>query len=122
MIQKRCVLILNKFCLPFKKNSGTPPANLNAQIHTERTLSDGVVAILEWMLSNSLGRYQELLLPNISVSVVPNPEADIMFIGNTTIQLTLSYNTLYYVSVTQPGICGQPNQTVLIEKNYGKQI
>ena len=32
----------------------------------------------------------------------------------------LSYNTLYNVSITQPGICGQPNQTVFIELSYSK--
>ena len=77
------------------------------------------MALLELTLSNSLGRYQQLLLPNVSINIVPDPEVD-PFIGNMSIQLTLPYNTLYNVSVTQPGICGQPNQTAFIELNYSK--
>ena len=73
--------------------------------------------ILEWTVSNTLGRYQQLLLSNASVSVVPSPEVEIIFIRNMSVQLTLSYNTLYDVSITQPGICGQPNQTVSIKLN-----
>ena len=51
-------------------------------------------------------------------NIVPDPEVD-PFIGNMSIRLALPvlYNTLYNVSVTQPGICGQPNQTAL---NYSK--
>ena len=78
------------------------------------------MVILEWTLSNPLGHYQEFLLPNVSVSVVPNPEVEIDFIRNTSVRLILPYNTLYNVSVTQPGICGQPNQTAFVELNYSK--
>ena len=81
------------------------------------------MVILEWTLSNTLGRYQQLLLPNVNVSVVPSPEMEMfMFIRSTNIQLTLSYNILYNVSVTQPGICEQPSQTASIKLNYSKQI
>ena len=76
------------------------------------------MVVLEWTLSNSLGRYQQLLLPNISVSVVPNPETEI---GNMCIHLILPYNTLYNVSLTQLGICGQFNQTAFITLHYSKQ-
>ena len=86
-------------------------------------MSSRVVVILEWTLSDTLGRYQQLLLPNASVSVVPSPEMEIfMFIRSTSIQVTLSYNILYNVSVTQPGICGQPSQTASIKLNYSKRI
>ena len=74
--------------------------------------------ILEWTLSNLLGRYQQLLLLNVSVRVVPNPETKFTFIGSMSIQLTLFYNTL---SLTQPGIRGQSNQTAFIELHYSKQ-
>ena len=78
------------------------------------------MVILEWAISYPLGHYQQLLLPNVSISVVPNPDTE-RIIGHMTIQLTLPYNTVYNVSVTQPGICGQPNQTAFIELNYSKQ-
>ena len=80
------------------------------------------MVILEWTISKSLSHYQQLLLLNISISVVPNPETEIIFIGNMSIHLSLPYNTLYNVSVTQPGICGQPNQMAYVELNYSKQI
>ena len=105
------------------KFSDTLPVRPSIRACLKQFLSDRVVVILEWTLSNPLGHYQQLLLPNVSVNVVPNPEMQIMFIGNMSVQLSLSYNTLYNVSVTQPGICGQPNQTAYIElNNYSKQI
>ena len=79
------------------------------------------MAILEWTLSNSLGRYQQLLLPNVSINIVPDPEVEIMLFGNMSTKVTLHYNTLYNVNLTQPGVCGQPNQTAFIELNYSKQ-
>ena len=85
-------------------------------------MNNRVGVILEWTISNTLGRYQWLLLPNASISVVPNSEVEIMLTRNMSIQLTLSYNTLYNVSITQPGICGQSSQTAFIELNYSKQI
>ena len=80
------------------------------------------MVILEWTLSNSFGRYQQLQLPNVSINIVPDPEVEIMFFGNMSVQLSLSYNILHNVSITHLGICGQPNQTAFIELNYSKQI
>ena len=79
------------------------------------------MVILDWALSNSLGRYQQLLLPNVSINIVPDPEVEIMFFGNMSNKLMLHYNTSYNVSITQPGVCGQPNQTAFIELSYSKQ-
>ena len=81
------------------------------------------MVILEWTLSNSLGHYQQLLLPNVSINIVPDPEVEIMCFGNMSNKLMLhcQYNTLYNVSITQPGVCGQPNQTAFIELSYSKQ-
>ena len=85
-------------------------------------MNNRVGVILEWTISNTLGHYQQLLLLNASFSVVPSPEVEIMLTRNMSINLTLSYNTLYNVSITQPGICEQPSQTTFIELNYSKQI
>ena len=71
------------------------------------------------MVSNSLGRYQHLLLPNVSIDTVPDTGVDLV-IRDTSVQLTLPYNAQYNVSITQPGICGQPNQTVFLELNVCK--
>ena len=79
------------------------------------------MVVLEWTLSNSPSYYQQLVR-NVSVNVFPHLEMITTFIGNMSIQLALSYNTLFNVSVTQPGICGRPNQTVFIELSYSKLI
>ena len=55
-----------------------------------------------------------LLLSQISVHIL------ITYTGNRTIQLSLLYNVQYNVSITQPGICGQPNQTAYTELIYSK--
>ena len=77
------------------------------------------MVLMEWTLSN-LNRYELLRPPNVSVNVSPLTEVEIMFTGSMSIQLTLPYNTLYNVSITQPGICGQPNQTAFLELSYSK--
>ena len=76
----------------------------------EQFLSDGISIVLEWNISN-VQIYHQM---NVSIAVVPSPIA-VMHARNRTLQLILSYNTLYNVSLTQPGICGQPNQTSFIE-------
>ena len=82
--------------------------------------SNGISVVLEWNVSNVQIYYQQLL-QNVSVYVVPNPlMMALIHTGNRTLQLMLSYNTLYNVSITQPGICGPPNQTVFIELSYSK--
>ena len=62
--------------------------------------------------------YHQQLLQNISVDIAPDIGPDAVLTANMSVQLMLSYNTLYYVSVTQRGICGQANQTAFIELNY----
>ena len=75
--------------------------------------------MLEVTLTNSLSYYQQLL-QNVNIIVVSGLEMTIMFIGNISVQLTLQYKTLYNVTVTQPGICGHPNQIAFIELSYSK--
>ena len=48
---------------------------------------------------------------SVLIHVVPDPEMTTVNTGNRTLQLTLLYDKRYNVSITQPGICGQPNQT-----------
>ena len=99
----------------------TPTAELSIQSHQEQFTSNSIEIILKWTLSNSSSyNYYQQLLQNASVNIVPELEVVIMFFRNMSAQLTLPYNTLYNVSVTQPGICGRFNQTVFIELNYSK--
>ena len=99
--------------------SGTQAANLSIRSQSEHFTSDRIMVNFDWTLSSSLIHYHRLL-PNVSVNVVPDLDVILTFIENMSIHASLSYNTLYNVSITQPGICGQPNQTVFIKLNYCK--
>ena len=80
-------------------------------------MSDRITVQLEWTIS-LLQIYYQQLLQNVSIDVVPDNGVTVAYTGNRTLQLTLQYNTLYNVSLTQPGICGQPNQTAFIGLKY----
>ena len=80
-------------------------------------MHERITVQLEWTVLPSQIYYQQLL-QNVSVHVVPDPEMTTVNIGNRTLQLTLLHNTPYNVSITQPGICGQPNQTAFIELKH----
>ena len=102
-------------------DADTPTLNLSIQSHSEHFISDSITVLLEWTTSLSQIYYQ-YLLQNVSILVIPDTEVTIAYIANMNAQLTLQYNREYRVSVTQPGICGQPNQTAFIHLNYGKSI
>ena len=80
-------------------------------------MHERITVQLEWTVLLSQIYYQQLL-QNVSVYVVPDPEMTTVHAANRTLQLTLLYNTLYNVSITQHGICGQPNQIAFIELKY----
>ena len=104
--------------LCFSGNINAPNPQLSILPHSEQLSSDNITVDFEWNVSN-LQIYHQQLLQNVSINVVPDPVA-IMYTGNRTFQLTLLYNTLYTVNITQPGICGQPSQTVFTELSYSK--
>ena len=91
---------------------------LDVQLLSERFSSDGISVVYQWNVSN-VQIYHQQLLGSVSITVVPNTMF-IMYTGNRTLQLTLLYNTPYNVSLTQPGICGQPNHTASIALSYSK--
>ena len=80
--------------------------------------SNEVTVTVEWTLLNSQLYYQQLL-HNVSISADPQPKT-IMFAGNMRVQLVLSYNTLYNVSVTQPSTCQQLVRTKFLQLDYSK--
>ena len=104
----KCELIINLFYT----------LELSVQSDPEQFSSDGVTVNLEWTLLNSQAYYQQLL-QNVSISANP-PLDNIMFTGSTSVQLMLSYNTLYNVSVTQHSTCRLLNRTTFILLNYSK--
>ena len=94
--------------------------DLNIQSDSEDFSSDGVTVNLEWTLLNSQTYYQQLLH---SIGINAHPQLiNVMFTGNMSAQLTLSYNTLYNVSVTQHSTCQQLIQTKFLELNYSKPV
>ena len=91
---------------------------------SERFSSDRVTTVLEWTLSSSLIQYPQLL-QNVTVSIVPDSDlgwkcCSVYYIGNTSVQLTLLYNSLYNVSIVQPATCEQLTQAALIDLKYSK--
>ena len=91
---------------------------MSVQSDPEQFSSDGVTVTLEWTLLNSQDYYQQLL-QNVSINVNP-PLDNVMFTGNSRVQLVLSYNTLYNVSVTQNSTCEWLIRTTFLEFNYSK--
>ena len=104
--------------LCFSGNINTQNPELDIQSHSQQFSSDNITFVFEWNVSN-LQIYHQQLLQNVSINVVPDP-VEITYTENRIFQLTLLYSTLYTVNITQPGICGQPNQTVIIELSYSK--
>ena len=88
--------------------------SLKVQSHLAQLMHERITVQLEWIILLSQIYYQQLL-QNISFHVVPDPERATVNTGNRILQLTLLYNTLYNVSFTQRGICGQ---SAFIELKY----
>ena len=104
-----CGIILN--------SSDSRISNLSIRLHLAQLMSERITVLLEWTVLLSQIYYQQLL-PNVSITVVPDPVMITIYTGNRTLQLTLAYNTLYNMSLTQPGICGQPSQTAFMMYMY----
>ena len=92
--------------------------DLIVRSHSEQFTSDRVTIALEWILLNSQIHYQQFLR-NISISAAP-PLNNLMLTGNMRVQLVLSYNTQYNVSVTQHSTCQQLIRTTFLLLNYSK--
>ena len=93
---------------------------MNVRLYSEELSSDRVTVTLEWTLLNSQDYYQQLL-SNVSISAVPQLN-NVMFTGDMKVQLTLLYNTLYNVNVTQHSTCRQFIWTKFIELSYSKLL
>ena len=91
---------------------------LSIRSESEDFSSDVVTVSLEWTLLNLPVYYQQLLC-NVSINAVP-PLRSKIFARNMRAHLTLSYNTLYNVNVTQHSTCQQLIQTKFLLLNYSK--
>jgi hypothetical protein len=93
--------------------------DLSIQSHSEQFSSNAVTVTLEWTLLNSQSYYQRLLR---NVTVTANPQLNnVMPTGNMRVQLTLLYNTVYNVNVTQHSTCRLLIRTPVFELNFSKQ-
>ena len=92
--------------------------DLSVRSCSEDFSSSRLTVNLEWTFLNSQTYYQQLLR-NVSVEADPRL-SNVMFTGNMRAQLTLSYNTLYNVSVTQHSICQQLIRTKALLLNFSK--
>ena len=93
-------------------------SELSSRFCSEHFSSDGVIVTLEWMLLNSRMYYEQLLY-NITIRANPQPE-NVIFIRKMSVQLTLSYNTLYNVSLIQHSTCRILVQTNFLLLSYSK--
>ena len=91
---------------------------MSIQKGSEDFSSNDVTVTVEWTLLKSQLYYLQLL-HNVSVSADP-PLNNVIFIGNMRVQLTLSYNILHNVSVTQHSTCQQLIRTQFLLLNYSK--
>ena len=71
--------------------------------------SDAVTLVLEWTQENSY---------SYNISAVP--QVAMIYIGNTSIQLTVPYNMLFNVSITAL-LCGQNHVTTTVTLVYSKK-
>ena len=69
---------------------------MNISTTSEQFGRDAVSVTLQW-IPKSLYSY----------NVIVNPQVQLQFNGSTRVQLILSYNTLYNVSVVATHLCGQ---------------
>ena len=67
--------------------------------------SDSVMVTVEWMEES----------PFYSYHIIVVPQVEFMFTGRDTVQLKVSYNTLYNVSVVASSSCGLNNVTNMTE-------
>ena len=86
---------------------------MNVTLQSELLSRLNVSVILEWTLP------PESALYSYNISVVPQA-SQLNFYGSTRAQLTLSYNTLYNVSVVARHLCGNASVATSIQLYYGK--
>ena len=89
----------------YSLNSDLHEVNVSSRL--EQFGHDSVLVILDYT--------QEGLSSLYSINVTVAPHASIVFIGRMSIQLTLSYDTLYNISVVATHLCGPVGTATLIE-------
>ena len=84
--------------------------NVTITVHSVQLLSEYVSIILEWSRQNFFYSYD----------IIIDPQAEaVSFSGSRMAQLTLSYNTLYNVSVVATHLCGRvSNVAAFIDELY----
>ena len=88
---------------------------MKIKANSEQFGTDAVTLVLEWTQENSSLSY------SYNVSAAPDPQLATKFIGSTSVQLTVPYNTLFNVSVTaSENLCGQIHVTTEITLLYSE--
>ena len=85
---------------------------MNISTTSEQFGHDAVSVTLQWIPASFNSLY--------SYNVIVDPQVQLQFNGSTRVQLTLSYNTLYNVSVVATHLCGQNtnNMITFVELYY----
>ena len=66
-----------------------------------------------------LQMFQQYIAKNISYSVSVEPVASVLSFGNSTVQIIVSYNIVYNVSVVA-SLCGHNSSATVLELHFGK--
>ena len=80
-------------------------------VHTEQYSVNNITITVEW-----IQQFGAVYMYDLSVL----PPAPLEFIGSSSVQLVLEYNTLYNLSVVAVAPCGGYTQTSFIALDYGK--
>ena len=91
----------------------TGPQILEVSTSLEQFERDGVTVILEWTLEYSGTFY------SYHVTVVPSV-AILTYSGRVRVQLKVSYDVSYNISVVASSLCGQRNVTAFTILHYGE--
>ena len=81
---------------------------MNIKSKLEQFESNGVKVILEWTQESSFYGYNFSVVPHLKLRF-----------GNTTLHLTVPYNTPYNISVVATHLCGENSITAFTELYYG---
>ena len=83
----------------------------NITIKEEELQSESIMITLEWIQENVILSYNVTVIPQIELAYDQQ-------CTTCTVQLTLSYNTQYNISVVATHPCGQSYVTSFVELHY----
>ena len=88
--------------------------DIHFEVLSEVFESNKVIVTLEWTQISSFHFY--------NVSVFPSQSVEVVHDGRTRVQLALSYNTQYHISVVATHLCGQTYRVTNFTELYYSRL